>query len=152
VSSGPPLAIRPQSRHSSSRHKHRQGDSLAISFDRIGPICRIPEALPRRSLRDLVAETGYRDLRPTLSREEIAGYLAKHPGLVLEWLRYSEDKRTSGGWYLLHPSTGWLVGRLAGPDEEREFRFGSGPEACAEFILRELDGVAGDPVGTQWSG
>jgi hypothetical protein len=121
---------------------------LAISTDRLEPICRIPEALPRRSLRDLVREIGYRDLRPTLSREEIAAYLAKHPALVLDWLRYSEDKQTAGGWYLLHPSTGWVVGRLAGPDEERELRFGSGPEACAEFILRELDSVAGDPVGT----
>jgi hypothetical protein len=123
-----------------------------MSSDRLDPICRIPEALSRRSLHDLVKETGYRDLRPDLSREEIAGYLVKRPGLVLEWLRYSEDKRTSGGWYLLHPSTGWLVGRLAEPDQEGELHFGSGPEACAEFILRELDSVAGDPVGTPRSG
>jgi hypothetical protein len=125
---------------------------LAISFDRLEPICRIPEAVPRRSLRDLVAETGYRDLRPTLSRQEITDYLTRHPGLVLEWLKYSEDKRTSGGWYLFHPSTGWVVGQLAGPEQERELRFGSGPEACAEFILRELDSVAGDPVGTPRTG
>ena len=121
---------------------------MAISSDQLDPICRIPEALPGRALRDLVTETDYRDLRPTLNRKDVADYLARHPTLVLEWLKYSEDKRTSGGWYLLHPSTGWVVGRLAGPDEERELRFGSGPEACAEFILRELDSVAGDPAGT----
>jgi hypothetical protein len=125
---------------------------LAIPSDQLDPICRIPEALPRRSLRDLVDETGYRELRPTLSRETVAGHLARHPGLVSEWLRYSEDKRTSGGWYLLHPGSGWLVGRLAGPEKERELRFGSGPEACAEFILRELDSVAGDSAGTHRSG
>jgi hypothetical protein len=121
---------------------------MAISSDRLDPICRIPESLPRRSLRDLVAETGYRELRRTLSRQDVADHLAAHPGLVLEWLRYSEDKRNSGGWYLLHPSTGWVVGRLSGPDDERELRFATGPDACAEFILRELDSVAGDPVGT----
>ncbi len=125
---------------------------MAIPSDQLDPICRIPEALSQRSLRDLVAETGYRELRPTLTRDDVAGHLARHPGLVLDWLRYSEDKRTSGGWYLLHRSTEWVVGRLAGPDQEREIRFGSGPEACAEFILRELDGVAGDPVGTPRSG
>jgi hypothetical protein len=125
---------------------------LAISSDRLDPICRIPEALSRRSLSDLVADTGYRDLRPTLTRQDVASHLARHPGLVLEWLRYSEDKRTRGGWYLLHPPTGWVVGRAAEPDQERELRFGSGPEACAEFILRELDSVAGDPVGTPRSG
>jgi hypothetical protein len=121
---------------------------MAMTFDRLERICRIPAALSRRSLQALVIETGYRELRPTLSRAEVAAYLAKHPGLVLEWLRYSENKRTSGGWYLLHPSTGWLVGQLAGQGEERELRFETGPEACAEFILRELDSVAGDPVGT----
>lgn len=121
---------------------------LAISSDQLDAICRIPERLPRRSLRDLITESRYRELRPTLNRQDVADYLARHPGLVLEWLRYSEDKPTSGGWYLLHPSTGWVVGRLAEPDEERELRFGTGPEACAEFILRELDSVAGDPVGT----
>jgi hypothetical protein len=121
---------------------------LAISSDRLDPICRIPEALHQRSLRDLVDETGYRDLRPALSRDEVAGHLVRHPRLVLEWLRYSESKRTSGGWYLMHPSSEWVVGRLAGPEQERELRFGSGPEACAEFILRELDSVAGDPAGT----
>ena len=121
---------------------------MGISPDRLDPICRIPEALPRRSLRDLVDETGYRDLRPTLSRDDVASHLVRHPKLVLDWLRYSENKRTSGGWYLVHPSSGWVVGRLAGPEQERELRFGSGPEACAEFILRELDSVAGDPAGT----
>jgi hypothetical protein len=121
---------------------------VSTSPDRLDLICRIPESLPRHSLRDLVAAVGYEEVRPALTRQDLTEHLARHPGLVLEWLRYSEDKRTSGGWYLLHPSTGWLVGRLAGPEQERELRFGTGPEACAEFILRELDSLAGDPAGT----
>ncbi len=125
---------------------------MAPTSDQLDAVCRIPERLDRKSLRDLVAETSYRELRPALTREDLADYLSRHPGLVREWLRYSEDKRTSGGWYLMHPASGWLVGRHAGPENERELRFGSGPEACAEFILRELDGVAGEPVGAPRSG
>jgi hypothetical protein len=125
---------------------------MATWSDRLDSICRIPQGLSRLSLRDLVAQTGYLDLRPTLTRQEIADHLARHPGLVLDWLRYSEDKRTSGGWYLLHPSKEWIVGRLSGPEHERELRFGPGPEACAEFILRELDGVAGDSAGAPRAG
>ena len=121
---------------------------MTVSREQLDWVCRIPQALADRSLRDLVDETGYRDLRPALSREAVAAHLAKHPKLVLSWLRYSEDKRTSGGWYLMHPSSGWVVGRLGGSEQERELRFGSGPDACAEFILRELDSVAGDPAGT----
>ena len=120
---------------------------MGPSPDQLDAICRIPEGLVRAPLRQLVTETRYREVRPTLSRENLAEHLSRHPGLVRDWLRYSEDKRTSGGWYLMHPASGWLVGRLGGPETDRELRFGSGPEACAEFILRELDGVAGEPVG-----
>jgi hypothetical protein len=125
---------------------------VAIPPDQVDAICRIPQTLGRRSLAELVVETGYRELRPTLNGQDLADHLARHPGLVLDWLRYSEDKRTSGGWYLLHPSAEWVVGRLTGPEHGRELRFRAGPEACAEFILRELDSVAGDPVGTPRSG
>jgi hypothetical protein len=95
-----------------------------------------------------VEQTGYRELRPTLTPQMLSGYLARHSGRVSEWLHYSQDKRTSGGWYLLQLSSEWLVGRLGGPDSERELRFASGPEACAEFILRELDGVVGREAGS----
>jgi hypothetical protein len=100
----------------------------------------------------MVAASAYRELRPTLTRDHLATHLARHPKLVLEWLRFSEDKRTSGGWYLMRPATGWVVGRVGGSERERELRFGSGPDACAEFILRELDDVAERTVGASRSG
>ena len=124
---------------------------MAIASDRLDRICRIPEALSRRSLRELVDESGYREVRSTLTREDLTGYLERHPKLVLDWLRYSEDKRTSGGWYLMHPPSSWVVGRLGGSEQEREISFGSGPEACGEFILRELAGVADAMVGASRS-
>lgn len=126
--------------------------AVSITSDELESICTLPRAVPRASLRNAVSATGYRELRPLLTRDAIAGFLSRHPGLVREWLRYSEDKRTSGGWYLLHPTSGWIVGRLAGPEEERELRFGSGAEACAEFILRELDSVVGEPADAPRSG
>jgi hypothetical protein len=42
----------------------------------------------------------------------------------------------------MQPVTGWVVGRIDGAEQDRELRFGTGPEACAEFTLRELDDVA----------
>jgi hypothetical protein len=125
---------------------------VTIPLDRLEAICRIPHALADHSLGDLIAETGYRELRPALTRDLVVGYLAAHPKLVLDWLRYSENKRTPGGWYLMRTGARWVVGRLGGSEQERELRFGSGPEACAEFILRELDGVADGMVGASRSG
>jgi len=125
---------------------------VAISPDRLDAICRIPHTLSKRSLRDAVTDTGYQDLRPALGRDDLAGHLSRHPKLVLDWLRYSQEKRTSGGWYLMRSAQDWVVGRLAGPESERELRFGAGPDACAEFILRELDDVARRTVGASRSG
>ena len=124
---------------------------MTISPDRLDAICRIPQALSRRSLRDALASAGYLELRTALTHEDLATYLAGHPPLVLDWLRYSEGKRTSGGWYLMRPATGWVVGRLGGSEAEREIRYGSGADACADFILRELADVADGTVGASRS-
>jgi hypothetical protein len=126
---------------------------VAVPSDRLDAICRIPQALTasKRSLRDVVADSGFRELRSELTRDNLAAHLAGHPTLVLDWLRYSADKRSAGGWYLMRPGATWVVGRLGGTEQERELRFGSGPEACAEFILRELDDVADRAVGASRS-
>ena len=125
---------------------------MAISSEQLEAISRIPERLEARSIANALVESGYREVRRELSRAELADYLARHPSRIRDWVRYSEEKQTSGGWYLLHPTAEWIVGRLAGPEEERELRFRAGPEACAEFILRELDSVAADAGGTSRSG
>ena len=93
-----------------------------------------------RSLHELIDTSGYRHLRPSLSEGLIADYLAEHPELVAQWSMYSDDKRTSGGWYFLHEADSWVVGRL-GPAGNRsdELHFDSASEACARFILLELD-------------
>lgn len=94
-----------------------------------------------RSLADLLAATRYRELRSGLSVERLAYEIELSPRLVDEWERYSEDKRTSGGWWLLRKGTLWEVGRFVGGDPanvEAE-TFGSVWTATATFILRELD-------------
>ena len=57
------------------------------------------------------------------------------PDLVLQWIEYSEDKRTSGGWYIIEKTR--EIGRLHEPETKR--RFSSIEEAVAEYVVRELD-------------
>jgi hypothetical protein len=52
---------------------------------------------------------------------------------VEEWIRYSEDKRTSGGWYVTEQG---IVGRAGEPDK---MVFSTIEEAIAEYVVRELD-------------
>ena len=62
------------------------------------------------SLRDALSLTAYRELRPQFEESDLLPYLREDPALIEEWLLYSDDKRTSGGWYLSEdaPSAGLL--------------------------------------------
>jgi hypothetical protein len=60
--------------------------------------------------------------------------VAAHPELIEQWLSYSEDKRTTGGWYIRRNGQ---IGRVLQPGTEREFA--SIHEAVAEYVVLELD-------------
>jgi hypothetical protein len=92
------------------------------------------------SLRDLLKASDYARHRSNLTVATLAEHLVDRPEVVTQWAMYSEDKRTNGGWYFLERGQGWTVGRLgpnAVPTDERHY--GSAVEACADFILLELD-------------
>ena len=91
------------------------------------------------SLKNAIARSGYCDVRPTIGPGDLLDVLLHEPDLVHQWILYSEDKRTSGGWYVLRTAE---VGRLEPKVLEH---FDSLSRAVAEFILRELDFWAAGP-------
>lgn len=106
----------------------------------IAAICRIPADFRRRgdvSRSEILAESGYFADPDALEVATLAAHLADHPELVHDWLVYSEDKRTSKGWYFgQRPSGAFEIGQLAGGSET----FTDPCMACAAFILREIRG------------
>jgi hypothetical protein len=102
------------------------------------PILRIGHNTSMRgagvSLRDALKTTGYTEHRPNFSSADLLPILGRDPSLVEEWMSYSEDKRTDGGWYILRDGT---VGRVGKPTAKR--RFDSIDCAVAEYVILELD-------------
>jgi hypothetical protein len=86
------------------------------------------------SLRDALSQARFREIRPSRDESLLLAYLKDDPSPVEEWLLYSEDKRTDGGWYLLRDGT---VGQVRRPGEE--IRFPTVEQAVAAYVLRELD-------------
>lgn len=72
------------------------------------------------SIRDAIARARYRELRTAFEIGDLVPLIKAHKGIAEEWLAYSEDKRTSGGYALL-----------------REGR--SIEEAVADYAVREMD-------------
>ena len=86
------------------------------------------------SLRQALADAEYRPLRSDFDVNDIRPVLDSHYELIDQWVRYSEDKRTDGGWYLKASDSS--IGSLAEP---AELRFGSVADTVANYAMRELD-------------
>jgi len=106
-----------------------------------------------RSLRDLLETSGYAAIRPRLTPQGVQDLLTQRPDLATDWLNFSEDKRTSGGWALTKQGDSWALTGSASPRSPHEkVLFSSLTEACAQYVLRELDfwfRVGSSPVDPQ---
>lgn len=86
------------------------------------------------SLREALRVTGYAEYRTSFTAADLQPIVAAHPEIIEQWLSYSEDKRTNGGWYIRRNGQ---IGRVLQPETQREF--GSIHEAVAEYVVLELD-------------
>lgn len=85
------------------------------------------------SLRDAIVNTRYQQLRSMFGAGDLVPLIRDHLAFCSEWLAYSADKRTRGGWYLLESGE---IGQL---DHDRSDAFDSIEVAVAHYVVRELD-------------
>jgi hypothetical protein len=101
-------------------------------------ILRIGHEVSRRgsgvSIRDALKQTAYMAYRPTFKASDLRPLLLTDPTLVEDWLAYSEDKRTKGGWYARSSGE---IGQVSNPASR--VAYATIQEAIAEFVVRELD-------------
>lgn len=85
------------------------------------------------SLVEALKRSNYSELRKSLSEENLTSALKANPPFVQEWLVYSENKRTTGGYYLSNRVVGNLHSKV------EKYSFENDEEAVAKFIILELD-------------
>jgi hypothetical protein len=115
-----------------------------IPLDPVGAALGFPNDVLNRgrgySISRQLQRIGYRQIRPFLNEALLETRLQARPELIDPWLAYSDDKRTSGGWYLTRDGESWVVGRLGTKTEGAVAdSFSVGARATAVFVLRELD-------------
>ncbi len=105
------------------------------------------------SMFRLLKESGYDAAELPLSEEAIERHLREHPDLVSVWTAHSEEQRCSPGWYLAQPGTGldgaegWRVGYYTVGRRPPERLFANEFSACAFYIARFLESLAGSTAG-----
>ena len=115
---------------------------MTTRHDAIAAICEFPAVLKSSglSIRETLSAIPYDKVRSNLTVSDLREYLRAHPGTIDSWRRYSADKRTSSGWYLVSESA-WFVGYIGSDRGAAAESFDDPATACATFILRELDGI-----------
>ena len=100
----------------------------------IDKICNLPKTFKQgdKSLSTLLTESKFQTFHTEISIDDIIQYLKIHSDLLDIWKQYSDDKRTSGGFY--------YRSKYIGSIDHTTFdnTFTSDTEACAEYILKEI--------------
>lgn len=68
-----------------------------------------------------------------LSTASVAAVLRSNPALVDDWLGWSQDQRSTPGYYFLEEDGKYVVGRCPGTGR---VTFDDPFEACADFIVK----------------
>jgi len=112
--------------------------------DILGRLIVLPKtfnAVGTISMNALLKETGYCEFHDLFSETAIADALSLNPEIINDWLEYSEDKRTSSGWYIKRGKKGaFIVGKVE-MIENSEMTYTDKIKACAAFIKREVETI-----------
>ena len=95
------------------------------------------------SMYELLRQTGYFELHDQISEAAIRQTLDWHPECVDDWISYSEDKRTSSGWFIKQENSAkYRVAYFSCEgDKGLQTSYVDRIEACAAFIKHELEDI-----------
>lgn len=92
---------------------------------------------------ELVRNTGFGHSSDEVTIERLMDCLAKHPEWLNAWLTYSQDRRSSPGWYIQgRDATAFRVGYYEGPSSRPPAIFEDKVRACAEYVRAEVLDIA----------
>jgi hypothetical protein len=91
----------------------------------------------------LLKSTGYFKAHHHISAAEIRAALLRSPESVREWMEYSEDKRTTSGWYVKqNDDRRYEVGYFAEDgDYHNRVQYSDRIDACVSFIKHEIEEI-----------
>ena len=88
----------------------------------------------------LLSESGYFELYNQINENEIKEVLKEYPHLIEDWLRISEDIRSSERWYFARGNDGkFYVGHYPELEKFKEINTTDEFYACATFIKRDAE-------------
>ena len=107
---------------------------LAKKFNELGDV----------SIYSLLKETGYFDLHKLISESAIRDAILRCPECVSQWFSFSENKRSSTGWYFRRDNNIYVVGYFSlNAKALPPIQYTDEVKACAAYIKREIEEIRG---------
>ncbi len=109
-----------------------------------GRLIQIPRVFKKKgdvSLAALLEASGYTKHYATVAPTDIEDALANDTALIGEWLSYSQDKRTSSGWYFREQGGNFEIGQVLHGRIKPKEQFADAMKACAAFIRLEAESI-----------
>jgi len=100
--------------------------------------------LGNRSIYDLLKDTGYFNLFNQINEGDIKKILKKNTSCVNDWLLYSENKRTDGGYFFQKDENDkYVVSFFDSKKQKFENRkiYTDKMQACSLFIKMEIEEI-----------
>lgn len=95
-----------------------------------------------KSIYSLILESGYNELRDQISEMDILKDLSYCLECIDQWMRFSEDNRSTTGWYFKKNKYGkYIVGYSPSYKNFKIEEFTSANEACSVFIKRYIEEI-----------
>ncbi len=113
----------------------------------VDTVCRLP--IDYASFRiytavELLRRSGYVGVRSEVTVERLAASLAAHSDWVDAWFAWSAETRSRTHWFIRDcGQEEWEVAWFDGDANRRSMAFANRTRACAEYVLRELESIAG---------
>lgn len=107
-------------------------------------IVNIPSTLhsnETESMYSLLQNYNYFEKYEIVQESLIREILIKNPEYINQWLQWSEDKRTSEGWYFIKNTNNKYTVGYYGSKKEIKNEYSDAANACAAFIKLDIESL-----------
>ncbi|MDR1180352.1 MAG: hypothetical protein LBL13_00015 [Bacteroidales bacterium] len=95
----------------------------------------------KSSAYSLLKESGYFEFYNSICTKDICTILMQYPDCLNDWLQWSNDKRSSYGWYLKqNQDKKYVIGYIS-PNYNKVMEYTDIVEACSYFIKQEIEDI-----------
>lgn len=115
---------------------------IALTQEVINRILSLPDKfqkLGNQTFDNLLKDSGYAEISGQIREDDILEAIKQHPEVVKSWFDWSENKRSSSGWFIKEDKEKYVVSFFPDTEGKEITETKDIYKACACFIKKEIE-------------